>query len=904
MMRFPMSDISLLILEDSPADAELMVRQLSEDGLAARWRLVDNRKAFLEALEEKTDVILADWSLQGFSGLEALMLLKETGLDIPFIVVTESMGEEAAVETMRAGAYDLVLKERLVRLPASVRRAVEESRIRAEKERAEMALRERDRRFRDIFDSLQDALFILDPEGRVIEANETAYIGLSYSRAELLGMTTLEIDAEGNAEMVPQRLQRIRQEGSLIFETLHRRKDGSVFPVEVHCKVFEYEGSKAILSIARDISERRRLEQEILEGKHDLAYLIDSIEGMVYSCRNDENWTMTFVSHGCLALTGYKSNELLHNRVVAYNDLIHPDDRRYVWDTVQEAIGEKRPYLLEYRIISKDGQTKWVWEKGRGVFDRHGDLVSLEGIISDITDKKLAEAERERLFTAVEQAGEAIFITDRDGAIVYANPAFERITGYSGDEALGKNPRILKSGKQDKAFYKALWDTITGGRTWKGRLINRRKDGTLYTEDATISPVLDRSGRVMNYLAVKRDITAQLELEERFNQAQKMESIGRLAGGVAHDFNNMLGVIIGHAELALEDPAISPSLASALKEILKAADRSANLTRQLLGFARKQTISPKVIDLNETVEGMLKMLRRIIGENISLAWRPSSGLWPVKMDSSQVDQILANLCVNARDAIGSGGSISIATANHSFDEAFCRSNKGFSPGDYVGLAVSDDGCGMDKSTMEKIFEPFFTTKAVGEGTGLGLATVYGIVRQNNGFIRVESQPGEGATFEIYIPRHEGKKAEEIEEKAIEPQGGTGGTVLVVEDDPSLLLLISKVLKTAGYKVLEAPSPEQALGLAGSHREPIDLLVSDVVMPGMDGKALAERILEKRPRMKVLFLSGYPADFIAGQGWLDDGTAFLSKPFTPRALAAKVRELLKTDGKTKEPSQGE
>lgn len=899
-----MSDFSLLILEDSPADAELMVLRLSEEGLEPRWRLVESKEAFLQALEEEPDLILADWAVPGFSGIEALRLLRERGLDIPFIIVKGSMGEEAAVEAMRAGAYDLVLKERLLRLPSAVKRALEERRTRAEKERAEEALRERERRLRDIFDSIQDAVFILDLEGRFIEANETACRALGYSRTELLKMPPIEIDEEGQARMVPQRLQRLRSEGRLIFETVHRRKDGSVFPVEVHCKVFEYEKREAILSIARDITERRRMQEEILQGREDLANLIDSVQGMVYSCMNDRDWTMTFVSHGCLDLTGYNPKELLHNRVVAYNDLIHPDDRQYVRDAVQAALLEKRPYLLEYRIISKEGATKWVWEKGRGVFDREGSLVSLEGIINDITDKKLAEAERERLFTAVEQAGEAIFITDKEGAILYVNPAFERITGYSAKEALGNNARILKSGRQDQAFYKALWDTITAGKTWKGRLINRRKDGTLYTEEATISPVSDPSGRIVNYLAVKRDITAQLELEERFHQAQKMESIGRLAGGVAHDFNNMLGVIMGHAELALEDPAISPRLASALKEIMKAAERSANLTRQLLGFARKQTISPRVIDLNETVEGMLKMLRRIIGENISLAWLPSSGLWPVKMDPTQVDQILANLCVNARDAIGTGGNISITTANHSFDEAFCRANKGFSPGDYVCVAVSDDGCGMDKATMEKIFEPFFTTKGVGEGTGLGLATVYGIVRQNNGFVRVDSRPGEGASFEIYIPRHEGSVAERGEEKALAAEIGLGETVLVVEDDPSLLKLISKVLQTAGYDVLAASSAEPALALAASHRGPIDLLVSDVVMPGMDGRALAGRILEARPDVKVLFLSGYPADFIARQGGLEEGAAFLSKPFTPRALAAKVKEVLKANRKTKDPSAGQ
>ena len=376
--------------------------------------------------------------------------------------------------------------------------------------------------------------------------------------------------------------------------------------------------------------------------------------------------------------------------------------------------------------------------------------------IRDITARKRAEAERKRLMAAIEQAGEVIVMTDAQGIIQFVNPAFERMTGYSREEAVGQNPRILKSGKQDELFYRNLWETISGGRTWAGRMVNKRKDGTLYTEEATISPVRDASGRIVNYVAVKRDITEHLRLAAQFQQAQKMESVGRLAGGVAHDFNNMLGVILGHAELALEQVDPAQPLHADLEEIRKAAERSADLTRQLLAFARKQTVAPKVLDLNETVEGMLKMLRRLIGEDIDLAWLPGADLWPVKMDPSQIDQILANLCVNARDAIAGVGKVTIETGNGAFDEDYCADHAGFVPGEYVLLAVSDDGCGMDKETLAHIFEPFFTTKEMGKGTGLGLATVYGIVKQNNGFINVYSEPGQGTTFKIYLPRHVGK----------------------------------------------------------------------------------------------------------------------------------------------------
>jgi len=763
-----MSRISVLIVEDSPSDAELMVLKLAEEGYDVKHRIVGREGDYLEALNDEPDVILSDWALPAFSGLGALKLLKERGLDIPFIVVTGSIGEEAAVEAIRTGAYDFVLKDRLGRLGQSVRRAIEEKRMRKEK---------------------------------------------------------------------------------------------------------------------------RLAEEELRDSRQEMANLMDNIQGMVYSCLNDRDWTMTFVSQGCLDLTGFRSYELLDNSVVSYNELIHPDDRQYVWDAVQAALEKASPYVLEYRIIARDGTIKWVWEKGRGVFNSDGSLICLEGLINDISERKRMEAERERLIAAIEQAGEVIFLTDRDGEIIYVNPAFEPVTGYTKEEAIGRNPRMLKSGKQDQAFYQNLWDTIKAGKTWKGRMVNRRKDGSLYTEETTISPVLDGSGRLLNYVAVKKDITAQLEMEEQFQQAQKMESIGRLAGGVAHDFNNMLGVIIGQAELALDEPGIDEKLKAGLNEIRKAAERSANLTRQLLAFARKQAIAPRVIDLNQAVEGLLKMMRRLIGEDIALTWLPASNLWPVKMDPSQVDQILANLCVNSRDAIGGAGSVTVQTANHSFDETFCKSHKEFSQGEYVCLAVSDDGCGMDEQTIEHLFEPFFTTKEVGRGTGLGLATVYGIVKQNRGFIIVDSFPGKGTTFEIYIPRHEEQLAEQKADKPEPSEKGKGETVMVVEDDPSLLLLISRILTGLGYQVLAAASGEPALAMAESHQGPIHLLISDVIMPGMDGRALAARLRAARPKIKVLFVSGYPADILARKGLVEEGVSFLSKPFAPARLAAKVREVL-------------
>jgi len=512
--------------------------------------------------------------------------------------------------------------------------------------------------------------------------------------------------------------------------------------------------------------------------------------------------------------------------------------------------------------------------------------------IRDITAQKRAKAERTRLMAAIEQVGEGIFVTDAQGTIQFVNPAFKRMTGYSGEEAVGQNLRILKSGEQDELLYRNLWETVSGGTTWSGRMVNKRKDGTLYTEETTISPVRDALGQIVNYVAVGRDITEHLRLEGQFLQAQKMEAVGLLAGGVAHDYNNMLTVILGYAELALRKVDPDQPLHGDLEEIIKAARRSTDITRQLLIFARKQTIIPVALDLNQTVESMLTMLRRLIGEDIDLVWLPEKGLGPVKMDPTQVDQILANLCVNARDAIAGIGKITIETGSSVFDEAYCADHLGFVPGDYALLAVSDNGCGMDKKTMDQIFEPFFTSKEVGQGTGLGLSMVYGIVKQNNGFLNVYSEPGCGSTFRVYLPREAAQVVDARRERAVEIPPSHGETVLLVEDEPALLKMGTMMLEKLGYRVLAAGTPDEAIALAEEHMAELHLLLTDVVMPGMNGKDLAERLHVLCPDMKILFMSGYSANVIGAQWVMDEGVNFIEKPFSMKDLGVKVAEVLR------------
>ncbi|MBI5532014.1 MAG: response regulator [Deltaproteobacteria bacterium] len=408
-------------------------------------------------------------------------------------------------------------------------------------------------------------------------------------------------------------------------------------------------------------------------------------------------------------------------------------------------------------------------------------------------------------------------------------------------------------------------------------------------------------GRCVRVLGTLQDITDRkrqeeenARLETQLRHAQKLESVGRLAGGVAHDFNNMLSVILGHVEMAIEQLEPAHPVQADLEEIKTAAERSANLTRQLLAFARKQTVAPRVLDLNMTVESMLNMLRRLIGEDIDLAWHPCPDLWAVKMDPSQLDQILANLCVNSRDAISGVGKMTIEMSNCSFDEDWRSEHPDFAPGDYVRLSVSDNGSGMDSATLQNLFEPFFTTKGLGQGTGLGLATVYGIVKQNNGFIKVYSERNHGTTFAIYLPRHAARTPEAASERPPALVLGGNETILLVEDEAAILGITRRQLESMGYTVLAAGTPGQAIRLATEYSGEIHLLMTDVVMPEMNGRDLTRILLERHPRLKCLFMSGYTANVIAHHGVLEEGVHFIQKPFSRQDLTAKIFDALKGD----------
>ncbi|MFN2290143.1 MAG: response regulator [Anaerolineae bacterium] len=501
------------------------------------------------------------------------------------------------------------------------------------------------------------------------------------------------------------------------------------------------------------------------------------------------------------------------------------------------------------------------------------------------------EETQQLLSAAVEQAAETVIITDTQDTILYVNPAFERISGYSRDEALGQTPHLLDSGKQDTAFYRDLWETIGAGRVWQGRFVNRKKDGSLYTEEATITPVRNRAGEIVNYVTVKRDVTRELQLEEQFHQAQKMEAVGRLAGGIAHDFNNLLTVIHLSTQLLERKLHSKDPLRPHVQLIREAGERAGSLTKQLLTFSRRGIIEPQVISLNRVVEELNRMLRRLIGEDIRLTVRPAKDLWPIQIDPGQVEQVVVNLVVNARDAMPTGGKLTIEMANTVLDEVYVASHLDVEPGEYVLLAVSDTGVGMSEEVKACLFEPFFTTKEKGRNTGLGLATVFGIVKQNGGHIWVYSEVGQGTTFKIYFPR--ATDGLPTPARPLQRPVATRGTetLLLVEDDSLVRVMTRDILLGLGYQVLTAGDGVEAIQVAEAYQGPIHLLLTDVVMPRLSGKELADRLRSNRPELRVLYTSGYTDNAIVHHGVLAEGTHFLSKPFELESLARKVRDVL-------------
>ncbi len=749
--------------------------------------------------------------------------------------------------------------------------------------------------FRTTLYSIGDAVITTDARGLVREMNPPAERLTGWSEAEARGRPCPEvfrIISESTRLPVESPVTRVLRDGAVVGlanHTLLVARDGTERPIADSGAPIRDDAGTIIgtVLVFRDQTAEREAEQALRSSQARLLEAqriarLGSWEIDLVGRRHHWSEEMYRIFGG--------TPESFRQSVWSFLDVVHPDDRARVEATFAASVRDRTPYDLVHRLhLGKE--TRYVHSRGETIYDFDGQPLRTVGTLVDVTEQVRAAEQLRHQASLVDSVSDAVISTDLEYRIVSWNRAAERIYGWTAEEVIGKTlrgiiPTVYVTGSRADAIRE-----LDAAGTWRGELLMTRRDGTTRSVFASLSRTVDSHGRPTGTVSVNHDITDRKHLEAALAQSQKMESVGRLAGGVAHDFNNALQAILNLAELALDRIGPDHPGAADLRGIETTARRSADLARQLLAFARQQTAQPRVIDLNESASGIRRMLARLIGENITIDWPPAPDLWQVRIDPSQVDQILTNLTVNSRDAIRGVGTVRIRMANRLIDEESASRHPGIRPGDYVELTVEDDGVGMDAATVERAFDPFFTTKDIGKGTGLGLAVVYGIVKQYQGVIEVESTPGQGTLLRILLPAWRGGPAEEPASTVTLRATRGHETILVVEDEEQILSLARRALEREGYRVISHGNPLAALAAIATGDDPVDLLITDVVMPGLTGRDLAHRVQAIRPGTPCLFMSGYPADVIADHGVVEEGIELLQKPFTVRELAEKVREIL-------------
>ncbi len=748
--------------------------------------------------------------------------------------------------------------------------------------------------FRTLLEQATDAIEVLDPDtGRFLDCNERAYSSLGYTRDELLALSVPDIDPLIPPSAFKRKIQECREapNGQVnAIETVHRRKDGSTFPVEVSPRIIQLD-REYCLAIVRDITERKHAESALRESEEHFRTLIEHSSDIITVLGT--NGVIQFESPSIKRLLGYGQAELMGRTAFEF---IHQDDVPAVmkqFKAVIEHQGQTR--TVKFRFRHKDGSWRHLESIVHLIHDAQG-RPSVIMNSRDITEHKQAEEalrESEAVITSVvENLPSMIVVKEAKGlTFVRVNKAGEDCIGCSREELVGKTDYDLFGEAEADAMLEEDLHVLASRRPLDipedGHRVTGRQDRIFYTKKI---PILDESGVPQYLLSISEDITERKRLEAQFRQAQKMEAVGQLAGGVAHDFNNLLTVINGYSALLVSRFPPGTPEAGMAAESLQAGERAAELTKQLLAFSRKQVLRPQPLNLNDSLHSISKMLNRLLRDDVTLRMDLAPDLWMINADKGQLDQVTMNLAVNARDAMPDGGHMTITTGNFSTTPEFLERHRMVDEGDYVHMRVSDTGQGMSPEVLSHLFEPFFTTKEIGRGTGLGLATVYGIVKQSRGYVFVESTFGQGTTFYLYYPRvHDVSVV--TDRPGASCLNGTE-TLMVVEDQDSVREFIVLTLRRYGYRVIESTNGKEALRLATTLTEPIHVLVTDVVMPEMSGIVVAERMRVTQPSLKVLLISGY-SELITPTILNSPGTAFLNKPFLPVDLAGRVRELLDT-----------
>ncbi len=774
-------------------------------------------------------------------------------------------------------------------------------------ERVYASLRESEEKFHVLAESSPTGI-LLHQDGQYIYANRAAEIIFDRPPGGMLGGSYLDFIHPDYRELIREtsRGWRRRDKGDEHLEVKFITNGGADKWVELTRASTLIGGREAGIISVFDITESMRSKEILEESEKRFRLITEKMTDIVWIA--DMGLRTLYVTPSILKVLGFTPEERMRQAV---EEQLAPESLAFGMSALARELAfeeegsrdpdRKATLLLEY--YRKDGSTIWMETVISGLRDEQGALTGLLGVSRDVTENKLYQdalrASRELYTQLVNTIPDIIAQVDMEGTILFMNEYALELSGYAEEEIVGKSVLAFIDPDDRERILESITLVLRGETRPSNEFRFIMKDGRKIDFEVNAGVLRGEDGAPTGLVSVCRDITERkrleeerVKLEQQLFQSQKMDAIGQLAGGVAHDFNNMLSIIIGNADMAMCGLDSPETVFNSLEAILKAGKRSAELTGKLLAFARKQTVSPRVVNLNDLIDPMLKMLRRLIDESITLSWTPTPELWNVRIDPSQLDQVLINLAVNARDAmLGRGGEITIATRNTVVGDDCCADRPECDPGEYIALAVRDNGCGIDKDLIASIFEPFFTTKHAGRGTGLGLATVYGIVKQNDGFITVESEPGRGTSFEIYLPRVIAEKHEAADDASARKLRRGTETVLIVEDDGAILQLGRNMLEMLGYRVLSAGRADEALALAEEHGDAIDLLLTDVIMPEMNGRELRERIAETRPGLRCLYMSGYTADVIAGHGMLDEGTEFIPKPFSLQELAARVREVL-------------
>jgi len=875
--------IKILIAEDDIDVAESLSRFLTLLGHGVVGTALSGQEALRMAAELRPDLCLMDMDLGGeIDGVEAAEQIR-SGFGVPFVYLT-GQGQDVLPERAKsADPYGSVAMP--VSLP-ELRMAVDMALCRHE---ADKRVQESEERYRSLFGNMLGGFAFCRMLFEDDKPIDFVYLDVNEAFEELTGLRN--VVGKRVTELIPG----IREANPELFDIYGRvAKSGLPEKFETYLdalgiwlSVSVYSTkSEHFVALFDNITSRKRAVERLRasEEKYRASFNTAAV-GMdlvdIHGRFIDVNETLS-------KFLGYTPQELQGLSVL---DVTHPADVAKSAESHDALLcGTIDSYRMEKRYLRKDGATVWADISVSAIRGPNGEHQATVGVIVDITKRKISDAIRVRLATAVEQAAETIVITDTLGTILYVNPAFERTTGYVREEAVGVNPRILKSGRHDEMFYKSMWETITSGRVWSGHFVNKRKDGALFEEEATISPIHDESGAVVSYVGVKRDVTREVSLQKQLLQAQKMEAIGTLAGGIAHDFNNLLQVVLGYSELLLSEKFEGDPEREDLHKIHLAARSGADLVQRLLTFSRK--VEPKCVPLglNDQIKHVERLLSRTIPKMIDIRLKLEEDIFRVSADPALVEQVVMNLAVNARDAMPDGGVLTIRTENATLDDAFCALHPEAKPGAYVMLSVSDSGEGMDQETIEHMFEPFYTTREMGRGTGLGLAMVYGIVKQHGGHLTCDSKISHGTVFNIFFPALENEVEPEVKQGDVAPCFGTE-TILVVDDEEPVRDFGARILAKAGYTVLIATNGKEALHEFNKEKSRISLVILDLIMPEMGGKECLQKLLEIDPNVRVLFASGYSSDALMAEPTDMGARGFITKPFRVQELLYQVRRIL-------------